>query len=323
MTAPVIRCLLLQHPDLSITFVSNAFVEPIFSNIERLSFVAADLKAEHKGIRGLFRLYRFLNRSTSFDAIADLHNVLRTKILRTYFLAGGMKMAAIDKGRSEKKAMTRQVGKELRPLKSTFERYADVFRTLGFSITLDIPSGIAKRNTSSDQPAHLSEGLKRIGIAPFALHAEKTYPTAQMHEVLRMLSLQPVEVILFGGKKEAAQFEIWEGEFHNVRSMAGKTSFENELGILASLQLMVSMDSANMHLASLFGVPVVSVWGGTHPYLGFYGWGQDPANAVQIDLPCRPSSVFGNKPCINDLACMKGIAPVMIFDTIMKNLELQ
>ena len=71
---------------------------------------------------------------------------------------------------------------------------------------------------------------------------------------------------------------------------------------------MLSMDSANMHLASLVELPVVSVWGATHPYCGFTGWHQNPANEVQADLPCRPCSVFGNKPCQRgDYACLRGI----------------
>ena len=83
------------------------------------------------------------------------------------------------------------------------------------------------------------------------------------------------------------------------------------------MELVVSMDSANMHLASLFGVSVVSIWGATHPYAGFYGWNQSMENAVQIDLYCRPCSVFGNKPCYRgDHACMKHLAEEKILEKI-------
>lgn len=71
------------------------------------------------------------------------------------------------------------------------------------------------------------------------------------------------------------------------------------------------MDSANMHLASLCNVPVVSIWGATHPSLGFYGYNQDLNNAVQLDLPCRPCSVYGENPCIfsgdEEYKCLKSI----------------
>ena len=91
---------------------------------------------------------------------------------------------------------------------------------------------------------------------------------------------------------------------------------------IANLDLVVSMDSANMHLASLFGVPVVSVWGATHPFAGFYGWGQLIGNAVQLDLDCRPCSVFGNKPGPrSDLACLHGIPPLVLYQKVMQVLE--
>ena len=84
------------------------------------------------------------------------------------------------------------------------------------------------------------------------------------------------------------------------------------------MDTLISMDSANMHLASLFGVPVISVWGATHPFAGFYGWAQPADNAVQIDLYCRPCSVFGNKPCYRgDHACMQQLPEEKIMEKVM------
>ena len=116
----------------------------------------------------------------------------------------------------------------------------------------------------------------------------------------------------------------WQDEFKNVQSLAGKLNLKNELHFISNLDVMVSMDSANMHFASLYGVPVISIWGGTHPYLGFYGWGQSPQNAVQVDLECRPSSVFGNKECPrDDLACMNLISPITVYDRIIQQLNFK
>jgi len=85
---------------------------------------------------------------------------------------------------------------------------------------------------------------------------------------------------------------------------------------------MVSMDSANMHFASLTHTPVVSIWGATHPFAGFMGWGQDAANAVQIPLDCRPCSIFGNRPCLRgDLACMNHISPERVYEQVEKVLN--
>ena len=77
------------------------------------------------------------------------------------------------------------------------------------------------------------------------------------------------------------------------------------------------MDSANMHLASLTGIPVVSIWGATHPYAGFMGWGQSLDNAIQLDMDCRPCSIFGQKPCrLGDYPCLNNIKPETVVEKI-------
>jgi ADP-heptose:LPS heptosyltransferase len=300
--------------------VSVSFVAPLFEGIERLDFFGADLKGRHQGLPGLYKLYReLMKKYRDIDAVADLHNVLRTKLIRKMMLVHGLPMAAIDKGRKEKKEATRPENKILRPLKTTFQRYADVFKTLGLAVTLQREGSLAPL------PVRELRNLKQIGIAPFARYNEKMYPLEKMKELVRMLRThEEWEVLLFGGPGDAGELKKWEEEFPGVRSLAGKMGFKEELLAISGLDLMVSMDSANMHFASIYGVPVVSIWGGTHPWLGFYGWGQDPENAMQVELDCRPSSVFGNKPCPRgDLACMNRISPMMVYGRIMEVMEMK
>ncbi len=317
MTVPVIRQLLQQHPSLVVTMVSVEWVRPLFENIDRLHFYAADIRGRHKGVMGLKKLAAELKATIKFDAVADLHDVLRTKMLRFFLSFSRKPIHVIDKGRAEKKELTRQHHKKLQPLKSTFQRYADVFERLGFPVSLQPGEVILQLPLEPGLLKLKQEGFQLVGIAPFALHEEKTYPPERMREVIRMLAGPPrLKIFLLGGKKEAAILEEWAAQSTQVQSWAGKMDLKNELKHIAMLDVVVSMDSANMHLASLFGVPVVSIWGGTHPFLGFYGWGQDPANAVQVDLDCRPSSVFGNKTCHNQGACLKMISPVMIYEKI-------
>ncbi|TCJ17669.1 glycosyltransferase family 9 protein [Flaviaesturariibacter flavus] len=322
MTVPVLRLALAQNPELEVTYVSTAFVRPLFDGIPRLRFVAADLKGRHKGVPGLYRLFRELRSQERYTGIADLHNVLRTKILRAYFRFTGIPAAALDKGRAEKKELTRAENKQLRPLKPMHRRYAEVFGALGCAVELSAPYAFPEANVPPDMRQGTAAGIRFIGIAPFAAFREKTYPPELMAEAIRHICRdEQNRVFLFGGKGDAAQFDAWQQEIPRVRNLAGKMSFGEELDHIGGLDVMISMDSANMHLASLYGVPVVSVWGGTHPWLGFYGWRQDPANAVQIELACRPSSVFGNKDCPNDRACMRGIAPLLIAGKVFKILQ--
>ena len=320
MTVPVIKNVLQQNPLLQITVVSNAFFKPLFDGLERCHFHPAYLKEKHKGPAGMFRLYKELKAVAHFDAIADLHNVLRSKLLRIFFSFNNIKAAAIDKGRAEKKALTRKENKILKQLTPMHERYAVVFRNVGIDLTLKHKEPVIKKQLPPALLADIfSSGKKIIGVAPFAQHKEKMYPIEKMKTVVQQLTAGNNIILLFGGgAAEAAALQQWENEMVSVKNIAGKFSFAEELAIISNLHVMISMDSANMHLASLYNVPVISIWGATHHYAGFYGWQQDEKNIVAIDLYCRPCSVFGNKPCYRgDNACMNWIEEKMIVDKVL------
>ena len=255
--------------------------------------------------------------------LADLHDVLRTKYLRTRFKMGGVKMAVIDKGRDEKKRLVRKNNKVFTQLATSFDRYVDVFNRLGFPVTLDFESiyGNSKGDISIIAPivGEKIEGVKWIGIAPFAKHDGKIYPLDLQEQVVAYFADRPdVRVFLFGGgAKEQAVFESWISKYPTVTSLIGKLNMSLELDLISHLDVMLSMDSANMHLASLVNTPVVSVWGATHPFAGFMGWGQHFENAVQQNIACRPCSVFGQKPCHRgDYMCMHSITPNQIIEKI-------
>ncbi|PSL47508.1 ADP-heptose:LPS heptosyltransferase [Chitinophaga niastensis] len=318
MTIPVMKQVLEDNPDVEIVFVTNKNWGALCAGIPRLTFFPADIKGVHKGVKGLYGLFRAIKKAHNIDAVADLHDVLRSKILRTFFRLSGTPVASIDKGRAGKKALTRKENKIMQPLTSTIERYAIVFRQLGLHCKM------GHKAVFQPQPLHdsiiavtgLKEGRKWIGLAPFATYREKMYPLEKITIVLEMLVAQPgQQVLLFGGgHQEVALLAMLAAKYPSAIMVAGRFSLSDEMAIISQLDVMISMDSANMHLASLFGVPVVSVWGATHPFAGFMGYAQLPENAVQIgDLTCRPCSVFGNKPCFRgDHACMEWIKPEQI-----------
>ena len=324
MTVPVLKNLLDQNPEVKITVVSNAFFEPLFMGLERCSFHPAFLKGRHKGFSGMFRLFKDLKNISKFDAVIDLHSVLRSHLLSIFFKISGVTIAQLDKGRSEKKALTRMENKVFIPLLSMHERYASVFRKIGISFQLYFDKSIYnKQEIPIALNAVYLSGKKIIGVAPFAQFNEKMYPIEKMKILVSQLTEANYTVLLFGGGKlESDVLDQWEKDIFSAFNVSGKYSFKEELSIIGNLDRMVSMDSANMHLASLFNVPVISIWGATHPFAGFNGWGQSEKNIVQLDLNCRPCSVFGNKSCHRgDHACMKGISEQMIFQKIIEGLN--
>ncbi|MCM1313009.1 MAG: glycosyltransferase family 9 protein [Roseburia sp.] len=323
MTVPVIHSLAALYPELRVTVLTqrrfSAFFDWMPPNVEVKGIALSD----YQGIWGLNRLFSEL-RAGHYDMVADLHDVLRTKYLRTCFRMSGTKVATVDKGRADKHALIGH-GLEAEGLKPMAERYADVFRELGYELSVDFVRAFDCRKENLTRVRSVVGGKQNddiwIGVAPFAAHKGKIYPLESMRKVVDMLSDKGCRVFLFGaGKEETAVLESWEKD--GVTSVCGKLgSLHNEMLLMSRMNMMIAMDSANMHLASIVGVPTVSVWGATHPKTGFMGWGQAESSVVQLDLPCRPCSVYGNKPCkYGDFRCMAGIAPEQIVDKVVSML---
>ena len=343
MTVPVVHDLAVQYPDLDITMLSRPMAEPLIEKLpNNVHFLAADLKGRHRGILGLERLRKDYHLE-DYDYIADFHNVIRTFLLRVENQMRGQHVAIIDKGRKGKKDLTRQKDKVFVQQATSFERYAKALEQLGFPVKpqfvkLDY-SDLCERQKQPNETW--------IGIAPFAKHYAKVYPMDKMEEVIKALNERKnTTVFLFGGgEEEKRQIEELCAKYPNVQpaqnpnsstsgllrsarndecrfaSLRGGTTKQSrsqlasELALMGQLDVMLSMDSANMHLASLVGTKVVSIWGGTHPYAGFLGWNQSPSDCIQLDMPCRPCSVYGNKPCFRgDYACLNGITAKQVID---------
>ncbi|WP_312079279.1 glycosyltransferase family 9 protein [Chryseobacterium sp.] len=305
MTVPVFTEFLEQNPDVEIVMVSRASFESLFSGIQRITFKGVDLD-DYKGFFGLRRLAHELRKEFKPDFIANLHDVIRTKILDKIFIRRGLKVFKINKGKEEKEHLTNVWNLEKKQLKRTVERYADVFREMGFQLELSHqlrPKAIEKSG---------------LGFAPFAQHEGKMLPLEKSFELVRILAQKHKIYFFGGGSKESETLESWENQIPNTESLAGKLSLSEELEKISTLELMISMDSANMHLASLVGTRCVSIWGATHPFAGFLGFGQSEDDVVQIsDLTCRPCSVFGDKECYRgDWACLEELSVMQIVEKI-------
>ena len=320
MSVPVIHDLAMQYPDLDITMLSREVAKPLFERMpENVHFLAADLSGRHKGLLGLCRLWRDAHLS-DFDYIADFHGVLRTWWLRTEGCLRHKKIAKIDKGRKGKRALTREKNKVFVQQATSFERYAKVLERLGVpTIPQFVKLDYADLCEIQKQPDETW-----IGIAPFAKHEAKVYPTEKMEQVIKVLSERDnTTVFLFGGgEEEKGHIKVLCAKYKNVQASQNQRGLAGELALMGKLDVMLSMDSANMHLASLVGTPVVSVWGGTHPYAGFLGWNQKPIDCVQLEMSCRPCSVYGNKVCFRgDYMCLNGITPERILKKLSPYLK--
>lgn len=323
MIVPVIRAFVEQNPNVKITVVSRPFFKPFFNGIPNVNFFAVDVKGRHKGLKGLLKLHSDL-KQLNIDAVADLHNVLRSQILRTLFTLSGKKVVYTDKGRAEKRALTRAQDKIFRPIKTMIERHVDTFKKLGFSIDLSNPKFPQKVNLAEDILKITGEKTtqKWIGIAPFAQYDSKVYPQDLMEKVIEELSSDTTnKIFLFGGgNKEIEILNSFSNCNQNVINVAGKLILQQELDLISNLDVMLSMDSGNSHMASMLGIKVITLWGATHPFAGFAPFDQPFENCLVSDrekFPLLPTSVYGNKKVEGYGDAMRSINPDEIVNKIV------
>ncbi|HEY5499998.1 MAG TPA: glycosyltransferase family 9 protein [Bacteroidales bacterium] len=324
---PLMRNLSEQYPEHHFTVASLPGMETLFENSHsNVTFKAVETEGKHKGISGLIQLFQELDGS-HIDVVCDLHDTLRSHFLGFLFALYRIPVFRINKERNERRKLTRRNNKELKQLRSTFQHYRDVFSRAGLS--LNYFDNFPKMGPSPEALVHFQTefGKKNnlwIGIAPFAKHPGKIYPVDKMEKVIaRFAGDEKFTVFLFGGgKEEMAKMKSWKVKYPLLQ-IPGQIGLSEEIKLMSCLDIMLTMDSANMHLASLAYTPVVSIWGATHPYAGFLGLYQEERNMIQTDLACRPCSVFGNKPCFrNDYACMQNITPEQIIEKLEKELGL-
>ena len=326
MTVPVLTHLLKTYPTLKITVLTKPFFAHLFEHLDRVHVVKAKVKTKHKGISGLWLLTKHLKK-LEIDVVAELHNVLRSRVLCGFLKIMGHEYYRIDKGRREKKALTRADNKIFKPLKTTHQRYADVFTKLNLPIELSFKTKRKLLPIASDIESVLNLKISKqwIGIAPFAAHASKQYPLELIKKVIKKLSKEHnIHILLFGGgKKETKKLDLLAEEFNNCQNVAGRFSFPEELQLISNLNLMLSMDSGNGHLAAMFGVKVITIWGATHPYAGFAPYGQTKEQQLLPDLekfPLLPTSIYGNKNIKAYKKVMHDISPEEVLQKIKENL---
>jgi len=317
MIVPVLREFEKQFPKVKVTVLTRPFFAPFFRDLSNVSIFEADVKGKHKGVHGLYKLSKEL-KLLNIEAVADLHNVLRSNILKLFFV--GTPFIQIDKGRGEKKALVK--GMNFEQLKTTHQRYADVFNTLGFKLSLSQPEFPEKVKLRSNVLDLIGKQIKPlIGIAPFAAFESKAYPLPLIEEVIKKLS-KKYKVLLFGGgKAETEILNQLEKKYSSTVNLAGKLSLNEELDVISNLEVMIAMDSGNAHMAAMLGKQVITLWGVTHPYAGFYPFNQKPENALLADrekYPKIPTSIYGNKYPEAYKAAIASITPKQVIDKTLK-----
>jgi ADP-heptose:LPS heptosyltransferase len=297
LMTPALVAIAAAYPNVQITVVTRGNFAPFFYNIPNVNVLGINLK-KYKGVFGIFHLFHELNTLGPYHSIIDLHASLRSRLISLFFRFKGVKVYKIIKGRREKLQQIRRFRKKLFLLPTTVERYLNVFRKAGFTASfrkgpwINV-EGIAKvyaKEYFSANSLPKKEGLW-IGFAPFAGHKLKEWPLHKSEKLIPMILAEfpDAKIFLFGSKEEAPILQTLRREELRVFIVTGgKLGIRGELGIMDRLDIMIGMDSSNVHIAALLKKPVIGIYGTTHPYSGFGPFAQEDTGVLQVDLPCRP-----------------------------------
>jgi len=321
LTVPVIKNFKEQYPDTKITLLTKPFFHPFFDGIPNLILPKVELKGKHKGVLGLQKLVKELWQEQKYDVVLDLHAVLRSWIIGFFFKLKGVSVYKIDKGRVEKKNFLKDITQPELP--HTTDRYYSVFKESGFEFPLN--KQFLSPNNNVDYPKIINESEINIGIAPFAAHKSKEWGIDKVEGLIKQINNRKnVNFYMFGGgKSEVEKLNVLAQKYENVTNLAGAYSLRNEMTMISQLDTMICMDSGNMHIASLLKIPVLSVWGGTHPKLGFKALYQPMSNSIQLPLEKQKKckyTVFGtSENQIEEVPyfCIKKIEIIQVVDKLM------
>jgi ADP-heptose:LPS heptosyltransferase len=312
MLPHAVRALKAAYPDLKVTILTKEFLKPLFDGLD-VNFMFADFEGRHKGWSGLWRLSGEI-KAAGVDAIADMHGVHRSRILRRMSLLRGLiPSKTIHKGRIDKWFRVGYSRHSAKPLKHTVVRYCGVLHRMGYKFPLPEPA----KKPLLKNPMGEKQGTW-IGFAPFSAHPGKTYPNDMSEELVAKLAERYDRVFIHSGGGEEAEFaKSMEAKYSNVTALWSHLNISQERDLISHLDAVVTMDSFVMHLASLVATPAVSIWGATHPEFGFLGYGLGDEGVLQVEMSCRPCSVYGKKPCKSGkYECLRAITPQMVVDRL-------
>ena len=317
---PQLYGLVNDYPEHEFVVLSRSFLKPLFDKLPRVTFVGADIRGEHKTIVGVYRLFKQL-KAMRPDVVLDMQRSWRTKLITRLFALLGTKTLQIGLARREQKHLIKRGANKYHPIPTIFDRQARLYAKIRLKVNDDFHK---LYDPNMEQVAKIKElyGEKHghwIGIAPFSIARGKTLPLRKMKNVIAHFDKQPnTKIFLFGaGEMENELLSDWQSLYDNVYAVHTSLKLDDELVLMNFLDVMLCMDSANMHLASLMAVPVVSVWGATHPYSGFLGWKQSMDNCVGVDFSCRPCTAHSDKKCkYGDYRCLESLHSSKIIEVI-------
>ena len=325
LTLPLIQALKLNYPQSSIDVIVVPRTTEIFAHHPAISnIIQYDKRGSDKGLKGLWRLRTKLS-AHNYDLIIVPHRSLRSALL-TWLLKPALSIG-FDRSAG------RWLFKDIVHYNPSFH---EIERNLSLLSPLKLPPRAPElpRLYPSNQDAQIIDsilndnGLNRyaniVAIAPGTIWNTKRWPAERFASLCKQITSENIALVLVGGREdEVLCKEVMEiAQATHVFSVAGKLSLLQSAELIRRCNVLISNDSAPMHIAVAVGTPVVAIFGATIPEFGFAPRGPKDVVIETNGLQCRPCSSHGGNMCpIKTFECMLSITPEVVVDKVIPFLQ--
>ena len=325
LTSSPIKSLQQAFPQAEIFLLTKNKYQEIAVGLPFVSqIISFDSEVKHKRIAGFFNLIEEL-KSFHFDIIVDLHSNWRSFLVRRL-------LSAPHKVKYHKRSWARFLMVHLKSLKikpkHTLELYNSALRKLGISSTILPPLLNLKKEDSAWAVDYLKErkvfpGEYLVGLSPGAKWETKRWDKEKFAETGQILAEKlNARIIIFGdGKEKELVSQIAESLKGQNPIVAAGLKLNQLVALIDRCKILVSNDSGLMHIATARKVPVIAIFGPTHPKLGFTPFGEKSI-ALTANVKCSPCSLHGQTPCYQKSRfCMDFISPHKVVEESLKILS--
>ena len=322
LTLPLVQVLHKNFPDVQIDFLTTPRAAEILRNHPAIhAVIEYDKRGGQRGVRGLMTISRLL-RSRRYDVALVPHRSLRSAVI--------VAMSGIPIRAGFNTSTGRLFFTEIIDYKKSLH---EVERNLAFLKVFDIsvsekefPSLYPSKEDSAVVDKFLgdskvSHGEKMIAIAPGSVWNTKRWLPERFSDLAKKISQTGMNVVLVGGKEDERLCGDIEKEVKNpkVISAAGKLSVVQSAELMRRCKVLVTNDSAPLHMAVAMRTPVVAIFGATVPSFGFAPYGDHDVVVETMGLECRPCSIHGGAQCpIGTFECMVKISAESVFEKVMQ-----
>lgn len=321
LTVPIIDSLknkLFDSQIYVLTTPQNSDVFTLNPNIDKV--ILYDKHSSENDIFSMIKKIKLLKQE-NFDCIITNHPSARTALLAFF---SGSKMRLAFSSASLRFLYTHtistlnnmhQIDKNLSLLKGLGFTEMDFIRKINLYYTKEDEKLI----NSVLEAYSVSQSKKIIVVNPLSAWPTKRWPKNYYRDLCAMLKQQDYLVLLIGTKKDYSIGEYIKNGKRNIVNLMGQTNLKELFATISRADMLISNDSAPVHIASSYNIPTVEIYGPTLPEFGFYPLSQKNIILEIKELDCRPCGLHGSNACKKShFGCMMRITPEDVFKAVIE-----